>query len=81
MGNRVKKAVVASGFGLGMLLATAAPAFADSWGVTASDCEWAGGEVVYDEYGSLACFGGWYDGEHVYDDEYAYDGEHLIDWS
>ncbi|MDA3644648.1 hypothetical protein LZ318_23745 [Saccharopolyspora indica] len=67
MGNRVKKAVVASGFGLGMLLATAAPALADSWGVTASDCEWAGGTVIQFEYDGHACIGGWYDGEYVTD--------------
>lgn len=86
MGNRVKRAVVASGFGLGMLLATATPALADSWGVTASECLWAGGNVIQFEYGSHTCLGGWYDGEYVYDgdyahdDEYAHDGDYATDW-
>lgn len=67
MGNRVKTAVVASGFGLGLLLATAAPALADTWDVTEYDCELAGGSVVQFEYGVDACIGGWYDGANVTD--------------
>jgi hypothetical protein len=69
MGNRVKKVVVASGFGIGMLPATATPALADPWGISANDCWWGGGRVVQvtdPSYGAYyACSGGALHGELV----------------
>ncbi|MDA3627804.1 hypothetical protein [Saccharopolyspora oryzae] len=65
MGNRVKKAVVASSFGLGVLLAAAGPAVAQPFGVSWSDCVWGGGQVIQLQAGGEACLGGSFDGKVV----------------
>ncbi|MCI2418943.1 hypothetical protein MOQ72_15980 [Saccharopolyspora sp. K220] len=63
MGNRVKKAVIATGFGLGMLLATATPALADPWDdeISVKECWWGGGDVVVSGWGTHTCWGGVFD--------------------
>ncbi|GGI83277.1 hypothetical protein GCM10011581_20650 [Saccharopolyspora subtropica] len=65
MGNRVKKALAASGLGLGIMLATAAPALADPWSTSARECWWGGGRVVALDFNTFVCHGGWNHGQFV----------------